>query len=112
MEFENLNKINTPKDLEKIKDLNKLCEEIRGKLIDTISKNGGHLASNLGAVELTVALHKVFNSQDDAIVWDVGHQSYTHKILTGRFNSIDTIRKEGGLSGFTNRFESDYDKFI
>ena len=77
-----LSKIKSPKDLNKIKDLNKLCEEIREKLIEVISNNGGHLASNLGAVELTVALHKVFNSPKDQIVFDVGHQSYTHKILT------------------------------
>lgn len=112
MEFENLQKIKFPKDLEKVKDLKKLCEEIRTKLIQITSENGGHLASNLGTVELTVALHKVFNSDDDAIIWDVGHQSYTHKLLTGRYDDIGTIRKEKGLSGFTNRFESKYDKFI
>ncbi len=111
MEYEILDKITSPKDLDKVKNFKKLCSEIRAKLLDTISKNGGHLASNLGTVELTVALHSVFNKEEDAIIWDVGHQSYTHKILTGRFNNIDSIRKEGGLSGFTNIEESEYDKF-
>ncbi len=106
-----LSKIKSPKDLNKIKDLNKLCEEIREKLIEVISNNGGHLASNLGAVELTVALHKVFNDLEDKIVWDVSHQSYVHKMLTGRLEKIDTIRKENGISGFTNRKESAYDAF-
>ena len=106
-----LSKIKSPKDLNKIKDLNKLCEEIRKKLIDVISDNGGHLASNLGAVELTVALHKVFNDLEDKIVWDVSHQSYVHKMLTGRLEKIDTIRKENGISGFTNKKESTYDSF-
>lgn len=106
-----LSKINSPQDLKNVDDLNELCNEIRHKLIDVISKNGGHLASNLGAVELTVALHKVFNNPQDKIIWDVGHQSYTHKMLTGRFDKIDTVRTEGGLSGFTNRDESSYDVF-
>lgn len=106
-----LSKIKSPKDLNKIKDFNKLCEEIREKLIEVISNNGGHLASNLGAVELTVALHKVFNDLEDKIVWDVSHQSYVHKMLTGRLEKIDTIRKENGISGFTNRKESPYDVF-
>jgi 1-deoxy-D-xylulose-5-phosphate synthase len=92
--------------------VDKLCEEIREKLVTTVAKNGGHLASNLGTVELTVALHRVFNSPDDKIVWDVGHQSYTHKILTGRLAEFDTIRKENGLAGFPRPDESEHDAFI
>lgn len=110
--FPVLSTVNSPEDLNSVPDLNKLCDEIRQKLINVISKNGGHLSSNLGVVELTVALHKVFNTPDDKIIWDVGHQSYVHKMLTGRFDEIDTIRTEGGLSGFTNRRESLYDSFI
>ncbi len=109
--FPILSCINSPEDLNSVKNLDELCEEIRCKLIDVISKNGGHLSSNLGVVELTVSLHKVFNKPEDKIVWDVGHQSYVHKMLTGRFDKIDTIRKENGLSGFTNRRESFYDFF-
>lgn len=106
-----LNLVNSPKDIKKmsVEELENLCEEIRGKLIEVVSKNGGHLASNLGTVELTVALHKVLNCPQDQIVWDVGHQSYTHKILTGRLDKIDTIRKENGISGFTRRNESIFD---
>jgi len=108
-----LNRIDSPKDLQKLSlpELNALCDEIREKIITTVSTNGGHLASNLGVVELTVALHKVFGSTEDKIVWDVGHQSYTHKILTGRRDKISTIRMQGGLSGYPNRAESKYDPF-
>lgn len=108
-----LNKIDSPEDLRKLSlsELNELCSEIREKIIQTVSSNGGHLASNLGVVELTVALHRVFGSMDDKIVWDVGHQSYTHKILTGRRDRISTIRTQGGLSGYPNRSESAYDPF-
>lgn len=108
-----LDRIKSPADLEdmSLDELNILCSEIRKKLIETVSKNGGHLASNLGAVELTVALHKVFHGTDDSIVWDVGHQCYTHKILTGRLDEINTIRTEGGLSGFPKREESPFDAF-
>jgi 1-deoxy-D-xylulose-5-phosphate synthase len=108
-----LNKIDSPKDLQKLSllELNALCDEIRNKIITTVATNGGHLASNLGVVELTVALHRVFSSTDDKIVWDVGHQSYTHKILTGRRDQISTIRTQGGLSGYPNRSESEYDPF-
>lgn len=102
--------INSLQDMN-IKDLNRLCKEIREKIISVVSKNGGHLSSNLGVVELTVALHKSFNNLDDAIIWDVGHQCYTHKILTGRLNDIDSIRTEGGISGFPKRSESHYDVF-
>ncbi len=89
--------------------LDELAVEIRKVLVDTVSKNGGHLASNLGAVELTLALHKVYNPEKDKIIWDVGHQSYVHKMLTGRLDKIDTIRKFGGLSGFTRTSESSCD---
>ncbi len=106
-----LEKIHSPKDLKKlaVPDLVRLAEEIRPFIIDVISKTGGHLASNLGAVELTIALHYVFNAPADAIIWDVGHQCYTHKILTGRQDRFGTIRQTGGLSGFPLRQESEYD---
>ena len=108
-----LKKIKSTSDLKKLSlnSLNELCDEIREKIVSVVSKNGGHLASNLGVVELTVALHRVFNTPNDKIVWDVGHQCYTHKMLTGRYKDIDTIRKKGGLSGFTKRSESEYDSF-
>ncbi|HIY33956.1 MAG TPA: 1-deoxy-D-xylulose-5-phosphate synthase [Candidatus Eubacterium faecigallinarum] len=108
-----LDKVNSPKDIKKlnINELNELCSDIRKMLIETVSKNGGHLASNLGVVELTVALHKVFNSPVDQIVFDVGHQCYTHKILTGRKESFSTLRTEGGISGFTRPVESEHDIF-
>lgn len=92
-------------------ELNKLCEDIRGRLVEVVSKNGGHLASNLGVVELTVALYSVYNPHYDRIVWDVGHQSYVHKILTGRDENFDTLRRAGGVSGFPKRNESDADAF-
>ena len=108
-----LDEVNSPKDIKKlnIDQLNELCGEIRQKMIETVSKNGGHLASNLGVVELTVALHMVFNSPTDQIVFDVGHQCYTHKILTGRKDEFDTLRTEGGISGFTRPVESEHDIF-
>ncbi|MBE6720792.1 MAG: 1-deoxy-D-xylulose-5-phosphate synthase [Ruminococcaceae bacterium] len=108
-----LDSVNTPKDIKKlnIDELSTLCGEIRELMIDVVSKNGGHLASNLGVVELTVAIHKVFNSPNDQIIFDVGHQSYTHKILTGRKDSFSTLRTEGGISGFTRRDESEHDIF-
>lgn len=114
MESDNiLNKINLPEDLKNLssKELDDLCKEIRKEIIEIVSKNGGHLASNLGVVELTVALHKVFNCPKDKIVFDVGHQCYAHKILTGRLDRINTIRKENGLAGFPRRNESEYDVF-
>lgn len=95
----------------KIKELNKLSEDIREFLIENISKTGGHLSSNLGVVELTIALHKVFDSPKDKIIFDVGHQSYVHKILTGRANEFDTLRQFNGLSGFQKRNESIYDSY-
>ncbi len=94
------------------KQLPQLCAEIREFLIEHVSKTGGHLSSNLGTVELTVALHRVFSTPEDAIVFDVGHQCYTHKILTGRAGRFDTLRQAGGLSGFPNRGESEHDAFI
>ncbi len=111
--FKLLSKINSPKDLKELSDdeLKLLCSEIREKLIEVVSVNGGHLASNLGIVELTVMLHKIFNCPKDSIVWDVGHQSYVHKMLTGRYSKIDTIRKKDGLAGFPKRSESNYDAF-
>lgn len=109
-----LNSIHSPDDLKKLTDfqLERLCGEIREELISTLSKNGGHLASNLGVVELTVALHKVFHSPTDKIVWDVGHQCYTHKLLTGRRERFCSIRKENGLSGFPRPDESVHDPVI
>lgn len=100
-----------------IRDLNyiecsELCEEIRQILIDTVSKNGGHLASNLGTVELSVAIHRIFRTPKDKIIWDVGHQSYTHKILTGRLKKFNTLRQENGISGFPKPSESKHDAFI
>ena len=108
-----LSSIASPKDIKglSIEELEALCAQIREKIIETVSKNGGHLASNLGAVELTVALHKVFDCPQDQIVWDVGHQCYTHKILTGRLDRLDTIRQDGGISGYPRRDESIYDSF-
>lgn len=108
-----LEKINSPEDLQHFsqKELAALSSELRQKIISTVGKNGGHLASNLGAVELTVALHRVFSTPKDAIVWDVSHQCYAHKILTGRLSEFDTIRQQGGLSGFTNIDESKHDFF-
>lgn len=105
--------VNSPKDIKElnIDELNELCEDIRKLLVETVSKTGGHLASNLGVVELTVALHKVFNSPQDQIVFDVGHQCYTHKILTGRKNEFSSLRTEGGISGFTRPVESEHDIF-
>ena len=108
-----LKKIKSPKDLRKLslKDLRTLNNELRNYTINTVSKTGGHLGASLGVVELTVALHYVFNTPKDKIIWDVGHQTYPHKILTGRRNKIHTLRKKNGLSGFTKRSESVYDPF-
>lgn len=108
-----LEKVNYPEDLKclKIEDKEKLAEEIREKIINTVSETGGHLASNLGVVELTIALHSVFNTPIDKIIWDVGHQTYVHKILTGRKNKLDTLRKMDGIAGFPKTNESIYDNF-
>ncbi len=108
-----LDNINTPEDIKhlNIDELNILCGELRQYILKSVSKTGGHLASNLGVVELTVALHKVFNTPQDKIIWDVGHQTYVHKILTGRKNEMFTLRQFKGLSGFPKRNESIYDTF-
>ena len=109
-----LNKINSPKDIKSfdIKTLRELCAELRSVMINTISKTGGHLASNLGVVELTVALHRVFDTPHDQFVWDVGHQCYAHKLLTGRASRFHSLRKDGGLSGFPSPKESEHDSFM
>ena len=106
-----LSEIKSPSDLKKmnVNELNQLCSEIRSTLIETVSKTGGHLSSNLGVVELTVALHYVFDSPKDKIFFDVGHQCYTHKLLTGRYDSFSTLRQFGGISGFEKRCESVHD---
>ena len=108
-----LKSIYSPEDLKKvnIEDLPQLCEEIREYMLNILSEHPGHLASSLGAVELTVALHYVFNTPYDRIVWDVGHQAYVHKILTGRKDNFNTIRQLNGLSGFPSPSESEYDSF-
>jgi 1-deoxy-D-xylulose-5-phosphate synthase len=108
-----LQKVNSPEDLRVLtyQELNKLAQELREEIIKTISANGGHLASSLGAVELTIAIHRVFRSPKDKIIWDVGHQSYAHKLLTGRREQFSTIRQFGGLSGFPCRQESPHDAF-
>ena len=112
-EYQLLSKIKSPDDVKKLdeKELNSLCDEIREKLIEVVSVNGGHLSPNLGVVELTVAMHRTFNFPKDSVVWDVGHQSYTHKLLTGRFDSFDTLRTKDGISGFPKKEESPYDDF-
>jgi 1-deoxy-D-xylulose-5-phosphate synthase len=106
-----LERVNSPDDVKKLsfKELGILSREIRDLIIKVVSRNGGHLSSNLGVVDLTIALHKVFNTPEDRIIWDVGHQCYTHKILTGRKDKIFTIRKKGGLVGFPDIFESEHD---
>ena len=108
-----LEKINSPEDLKKlnIEEKSKLAQEIREYILQVVSENGGHLASNLGVVELTLALHSVFDMPKDKIVWDVGHQSYVHKIITGRREQFKTLRKLNGLSGFPKINESEYDNF-
>ena len=100
-------------DLKKLNkdELDKLCVEIRGFLVDAVSKTGGHLASNLGVVELTVAIHRVFDLPSDKLIWDVGHQSYVHKMLSGRMKDFEGLRRYGGISGFPKRSESEYDAF-
>lgn len=109
-----LDKMDLPKDLKKLSynQCEKLCENIRKVLIETVSVNGGHLSSNLGTVELTLALHRIFNSPDDKIIFDVGHQAYTHKILTGRYSEFSTLRKKDGISGFTKPYESVHDAVV
>ena len=108
-----LETIKTPADLKRLSEaeLDALTEEIRDEIVSTVAQNGGHLASNLGAVELTLAMHLEFDSPKDSFVWDVGHQVYTHKLLTGRYGQFHTLRQNGGLSGFPNPEESDHDTF-
>src|SRR5579872_936541 len=108
-----LQSVNSPADLKKLtrEQLQQLSDELRGYIIDTVSVHGGHFAASLGVVELTVALHYVFNTPYDQLVWDVGHQAYGHKILTGRRDIFASNRKYNGLSGFPKRAESDYDTF-
>ena len=108
-----LDKIQRPNDVKELKEqeLPILADEIRQFIIDKVSDNGGHLASNLGVVELTIALHRCLNFPQDKLIWDVGHQSYTHKILTGRKNGFDSLRKYHGMSGFPKRDESNCDAF-
>ncbi len=108
-----LHTIHAPGDLRKLprERLHELANELRAYLLDSVAKTGGHLSSNLGTVELTVALHYVYNTPDDRLVWDVGHQTYPHKILTGRRSRMETLRQLGGLSGFPQRAESEYDAF-
>jgi 1-deoxy-D-xylulose-5-phosphate synthase len=108
-----LDKINSPKDLKDLSDqeLKSLSDELRQETIQSVSKTGGHLGAGLGVVELTVALHNVFDTPNDKLIWDVGHQSYPHKILTGRRHSMSTLRQKNGLSGFAKRDESEFDVF-
>ena len=108
-----LEKINKPQDLHDIRPelLPQLAKEIREEMIRTVSMTGGHLAPSLGTVELTIALHYVYNSPEDKLIWDVGHQAYTHKMLTGRREEFSTLRTHGGISGFPNRSESEHDAF-
>ena len=108
-----LDKVQQPGVLEKLSqgECTTLCTEIREELIERVTKNGGHLASNLGVVELTVALHRAFDLPEDRIIFDVSHQAYVHKLLSGRLAQFETLRTPGGLSGFQKRDESDYDAF-
>ena len=108
-----LDSIHSPADLRNCSkvELDDLAIELRQFLLDSVSKTGGHLSSNLGTVELTIALHYVFETPYDRLVWDVGHQSYAHKVLTGRKDAMSTLRQYGGISGFPRRSESEYDTF-
>jgi len=113
MEYKYLTQINFPDDLRKfdLKELDFIAKELRNKTIKTVSKTGGHLGAGLGVIELTIALHYIFDTPKDKLIWDVGHQAYPHKILTGRKHQIETLRQENGLSGFVKRSESEYDPF-
>ena len=108
-----LDRIATPAELRALSraDMRRLADELRAETISAVSRTGGHLGAGLGVVELTVALHYVFNTPHDRLIWDVGHQAYPHKILTARRGGIRTLRQAGGLSGFTKRAESEYDPF-
>ncbi len=111
--FPLLEQIETPLDLRKLPEsrLLTLAHELRQFIIQTVAKTGGHFSANLGTVELTIALHYAFNTPEDRLVWDVGHQTYAHKILTGRRNHMDSLRRKNGISGFPKRCESRYDTF-
>src|SRR5512147_366625 len=108
-----LDQVHFPADIRKLdkSQLPQLADELRAEMISAVSQSGGHLGSGLGVVELTVAIHYVFDTPGDKLIWDVGHQCYPHKIITGRRDRIRTIRQAGGLSGFTKRSESEYDPF-
>eukprot|EP01037_Dinobryon_pediforme_P012030 gene12029-biopygen7305 len=108
-----LDRVHTPHDMRNFsgEQLQALADELRAETIDAVSTTGGHLGASLGVVELTVALHAVFDTPHDRLIWDVGHQTYPHKILTGRRDRLRTIRQGGGLAGFTRRAESEYDPF-
>ena len=108
-----LDTINSPSQLRELeqKKLPQFAKELRNFLIESVAKTGGHLSSNLGTVELTVALHYVFNTPHDQLVWDVGHQTYAHKVLTGRREGMEKLRMQGGIAGFPRRDESQYDAF-
>src|SRR5574343_977808 len=108
-----LSRISSPTELRTLdrSQLKALASELRAFLIQSVSQTGGHLASNLGVVELTIALHYIYNTPDDRLVWDVGHQTYPHKILTGRREAMANLRKAGGIAGFPKRDESAYDTF-
>ena len=111
--YDLLKTIDDPADLRRLdrRQLQPLADELRAFVLDSVSKTGGHLSSNLGTVELTIALHYVFNTPNDRIVWDVGHQTYPHKILTGRRDQMHSLRQQDGISGFPRRSESEYDTF-
>ncbi|NHN95252.1 1-deoxy-D-xylulose-5-phosphate synthase N-terminal domain-containing protein, partial [Acetobacter thailandicus] len=111
--FPVLDRVTYPQDLRNfsVDQLSQLADELRAETIDAVSSTGGHLGASLGVVELTVALHAVFDTPESKVIWDVGHQAYPHKILTGRRERIRTLRQPGGLSGFTKRSESEYDPF-
>jgi len=108
-----LDQVDSPADLRQFSEseLLQLADELRQHLIETVSSCGGHFGAGLGTIELTIALHYVFDTPDDRLVWDVGHQSYPHKVLTGRREQLGTIRKKGGLTPFPKRAESEYDNF-
>ena len=108
-----LNSLSLPGDLKDMSydELELLTYEIRDFLVDKVSRTGGHLSSNLGAVELSIAIHRVFDTPKDKVIWDVGHQTYVHKILTGRADNFDTLRQMGGMSGFPKKSESPFDTF-
>ncbi|HBY18697.1 MAG TPA: 1-deoxy-D-xylulose-5-phosphate synthase, partial [Candidatus Marinimicrobia bacterium] len=113
MEYQYLNGVNTPADLKKlnVNELKILADEVRDFIIETVKKTGGHLAPSLGVVELTIALLYVFDLPEDKIIWDVGHQAYAYKVLTGRRDKLHTLRQYGGISGFLKRSESEYDVY-